>query len=210
MLTAIIAIITLTGVNAASPQLDRYRAAEFSLDELAAAAGRLLRRLDVRPVDGRVAGTPDGRSIRFYQTAGLLDGPARYDGRRAVYGFRHLVQLLAVKRLQQEGHPLALIRRALAGRGTEELEVALEPLQARTQRPPAARDAEARPPVRSLVAVEIEPGVMLTIDPARVHDPAAMAARVAEALARVHAETGRLISTEAGAGRGDAPASPPR
>jgi DNA-binding transcriptional MerR regulator len=185
-------------VNAASPQLDRYRAAEFSLEELAAAAGRLLRRLDLRPGDGRVAGTPDERSIRFYQTAGLVDRPARYDGRRAVYGFRHLVQLLAVKRLQQEGHPLALIQRALAGRGTEELEGALEQPRTRTQTRPPARDAEARPPVRSLVAVELEPGVMLTIDPARIDDPAAMAARVAEALARVHAATGRLISKEEG------------
>jgi hypothetical protein len=97
-------------VNTAS-QLDRYRTAEFSLEELAAAAGRLLRRLDLRPGDGRVTGTPDERSIRFYQAAGLVDRPTRYDGRRAVYGFRHLVQLLAVKRLQQEGHPLALIQR---------------------------------------------------------------------------------------------------
>src|SRR5512135_1920463 len=97
---------------AAASTLDRYRDAELTLGDLVAAAARLLRRLDVRPDDGRVALEPDARGVRYYQGIGVLDRPTRYDGRRAIYGFRHLLQLLAVKRLQQEGHPLHLIQQS--------------------------------------------------------------------------------------------------
>jgi DNA-binding transcriptional MerR regulator len=191
-------------VDSQSALLDRYRAAEFSLDELAAAAGRLLRRLAVRPGDGRVSEVPDERAIRFYQTAGVVDRPTRYDGRRAVYGYRHLLQLLAVKRLQQEGRPLALIQRGLAGRSTDELERALEQLRTNPQplaaEPAAERRGRGTEPadgLRRLVAVEVAPGVTLTIDPGRVRDPGQVVARVAEALARDMSGT----STTPGAAR---------
>jgi DNA-binding transcriptional MerR regulator len=105
--------------------LDRYRDAELTLEDLAETAVRLLRRLEVRPNDGRIASAPDVRSVRYYQTIGVVDRPIRYDGRRAVYGFRHLLQLLAVKRFQQEGHSLHLIQRSLAGCPTPVLEQAL-------------------------------------------------------------------------------------
>lgn len=180
-------------------QLHRYRDAEFSLEELAAAAGRLLRRLEVRSGDARVAAAPDERSIRFYQTAGIVDPPLRYDGRRAVYGFRHLLQLLAVKKLQQDGQPLALIQRGLAGRQTADLERAAgatddgsdtaarpaphapDRLRAGATAQASAIPADGRP----LVAVELGPGVTLTIDPARVDDPQALIARFAVVLARM-------------------------
>jgi DNA-binding transcriptional MerR regulator len=105
--------------------LDRYRDVELTLEALVGAADGLLRRLDVRPDDGRIASAPDARLVRYYQTLGVVDRPLRYDGRRAIYGYRHLLQLLSVKRLQQEGHPLHLIQAALAGRATGVLEEAL-------------------------------------------------------------------------------------
>jgi DNA-binding transcriptional MerR regulator len=111
--------------GSSTPGLAHYRDADLTLDELVRAATRLLRRLDLHPGDGRVAETIDARGVRYYQAIGVLDRPVRYDGRRAVYGYRHLLQLLSAKRLQQEGHPLQLIQRALAGRQTERLERAL-------------------------------------------------------------------------------------
>jgi DNA-binding transcriptional MerR regulator len=73
-----------------------------------------------------VAEVPDARGVRYYQSIGVVDRPVRYDGHRALYGFRHLLQLLAIRQYQREGHPLHLIRQALAGCPTPVLEQALE------------------------------------------------------------------------------------
>src|SRR4051794_22667256 len=62
----------------------------------------------------RVTDVPDTRSIRYYTTLGLLDRPAEMRGRTALYGPRHLWQLVAIKRLQADGHTLAEIQHELA------------------------------------------------------------------------------------------------
>ncbi|ETW23934.1 MerR family transcriptional regulator [Mycobacterium gastri] len=64
--------------------------------------------------NGRVRELPDRRAVRWYTTAGLVDPPAK-QGRTAVYGPRHLLQIVAVKRLQAHGHSLAEIQAGLAG-----------------------------------------------------------------------------------------------
>jgi DNA-binding transcriptional MerR regulator len=135
---------------ATASDLDRFRDVELTLEELAVTAARLLRRLEVRPGDGRIAPAPDPRSVRYYQTIGVVDRPARYEGRRAVYGFRHLLQLLAVKQFQQEGHPLHLIQQSLAGCPTTVLEEALANVLSglgETPRPHAAAARPSRPDV---------------------------------------------------------------
>ena len=77
------------------------------------------RALDLSGYDGqhsgRVRGLPNLRTIRYYTTLGLLDPPAEMRGRKAYYGRRHLVQLVAVKRLQSRGLSLAQVQQALAG-----------------------------------------------------------------------------------------------
>lgn len=158
-------------MRASSDSLARLRNAEFSIDELVAVAGRELRRLALRPSDGRVTAAPDERAVRFYQGAGLLDRPIRYDGRRAVYTYRHLLQLLAVKRLQEEGRPLALVQRALAGRTSEQLEGALSTVASTAADPAPAPPVPPATAIRALVAAEVTPGVTVTIDPARVARP---------------------------------------
>ena len=50
--------------------------------------------------NGRVRDIPDLRTIRYYTTAGLLERPAEMRGRTALYGRRHLLQLVAIKKLQ--------------------------------------------------------------------------------------------------------------
>ncbi len=75
--------------------------------------------LDVSGYDGqpsaRVRSLPDLRTIRYYTTLGLLDPPAEMRGRKAFYARRHLVQLVAVKRLQARGLSLGQVQQALAG-----------------------------------------------------------------------------------------------
>jgi hypothetical protein len=74
--------------------------------------------------NGRVRDVPDRRAIRWYTTTGLVDRPAAMRGRTALYGPRHLLQLVAVKRRQAEGHSLAAIQAELAGASDAELAVA--------------------------------------------------------------------------------------
>ncbi|BCY07854.1 MerR family transcriptional regulator [Actinoplanes sp. L3-i22] len=71
--------------------------------------------------NGRVRDLPDPRSIRWYSTIGLVDRPLGTRGRNALYGPRHLTQIVAIKRLQAAGRTLAEIQAELAGASAEEL-----------------------------------------------------------------------------------------
>ena len=87
----------------------------WTLDEL---AGRVETALAVDyhgQASGRVRAVPDRRAIRWYTTIGLIDRPVAHRGRTALYGPRHLLQLVAVKRLQARGLPLVSIQQELAG-----------------------------------------------------------------------------------------------
>src|SRR5688500_11943957 len=64
--------------------------------------------------NARVRDVPDERVIRYYTTLGLVDRPA-YAGRTAMYGLRHLKQIVAIKRLQSEGLSLSEVQQRLAG-----------------------------------------------------------------------------------------------
>jgi DNA-binding transcriptional MerR regulator len=58
---------------------------------------------------------PDLRTVRYYTTLGLLDRPAAMRGRTALYGRRHVLQLVAIKRLQARGLSLAQVQERLVG-----------------------------------------------------------------------------------------------
>ncbi|GLX05972.1 MerR family transcriptional regulator [Microbispora sp. NBRC 16548] len=66
-------------------------------------------------VNGRIREVPNERLIRWYTTIGLLDPPLGRRGRVALYGRRHLLQLVAVKRRQADGLSIAAIQAELAG-----------------------------------------------------------------------------------------------
>jgi DNA-binding transcriptional MerR regulator len=101
--------------------------------------------------NGRVRDVPDRRTIRYYTTLGLLDRPAAMRGRTALYGPRHLLQLVAIKRLQARGLPLAEIQQQLLGQPSAALRrLARLPANWEAQAPagaaapvPEARRAEA-------------------------------------------------------------------
>jgi DNA-binding transcriptional MerR regulator len=65
--------------------------------------------------NGRVRELPNGRTIRWYTTIGLVDRPMAMRGRTALYGRRHLLQLAAVKKLQSAGRTIAQIQELLLG-----------------------------------------------------------------------------------------------
>jgi hypothetical protein len=90
--------------------------AEWTLDELVARVSDALGAADYPGApNGRVREVPDRRAIRWYTTIGLLDRPAGMRGRTALYGPRHLAQLVAIKRRQAQGRSLAEIQAELVG-----------------------------------------------------------------------------------------------
>ena len=89
--------------------------ARWTLDELAERVDDALAVGYAGQSSGRVRAVPDRRAIRWYTTIGLIDRPVAHRGRTALYGPRHLLQLVAVKRLQAKGLPLVAIQQELAG-----------------------------------------------------------------------------------------------
>ena len=65
------------------------------------------------------------RLLRHYVSVGVVDKPLR-EGRDALYGFRHLVQFVAARRLLTEGFSLAQIAKYTAVVGTDDLAHYLE------------------------------------------------------------------------------------
>src|SRR6478752_8073803 len=63
----------------------------------------------------RVSAIPQERTIRWYASIGLLDKPLVMRGRTALYGRRHLYQLVAIKRLQAQGRSVAQVQEDLLG-----------------------------------------------------------------------------------------------
>lgn len=87
----------------------------MTLRELVAEAAAALSDAALDQPSGRVSEVPTARTVRYYATHGLLDRPARYDGRTALYTRRHLMQLVAIKRLQARGLTLDEVQARLIG-----------------------------------------------------------------------------------------------
>ena len=88
----------------------------MTLEQLAVLVERALEAVAYRgPDSARVRAVPNLRTIRYYTTLGLLAPPAEMRGRKAFYGRRHLLQLVAIKQLQAKGKQLVEVQRCLAG-----------------------------------------------------------------------------------------------
>ena len=70
----------------------------------------------VVPASGQAAERMTERSVRYYRTLGLVDGPGD-----AGYGEKHELQLMAVRLLQARGLPLRRIRELVYGRDLDDL-----------------------------------------------------------------------------------------
>ncbi|MFI7144816.1 MerR family transcriptional regulator [Nonomuraea sp. NPDC050022] len=97
------------------------------LAERAADALRAHAQPHAQPLNGRVRDVPGERLIRWYTTIGLVDPPLTRRGRIAQYGRRHLLQLVAIKRLQAAGRSIAEIQTALTGATDTTLERTAHP-----------------------------------------------------------------------------------
>jgi DNA-binding transcriptional MerR regulator len=99
------------------------------------------------PANGQVRAVPDERSVRYYTTLGLIDRPM-LRGRTAIYGARHLAQLVAIKRYQSEGRTLAEIQQSLPAMDDHALaRFTGIALATRPPRPAARRDFWREPTV---------------------------------------------------------------
>jgi hypothetical protein len=87
----------------------------WTLDELVERVREALEAEYPGAPNGRVRDLPDRRAIRWYSSIGLVDRPLGMRGRSALYGPRHLEQLVAIKRRQAEGLTLAQIQAELTG-----------------------------------------------------------------------------------------------
>lgn len=81
----------------------------WTFSELVAEAAERVAALPA-PKNGQVRAVPDERTVRYYAAIGLLDRPVAMRGRTALYGHRHLAQVIAIKRLQGASHSLAKIQ----------------------------------------------------------------------------------------------------
>ena len=162
----------------------------------------ILERAQSAQPDARVAEIPDARTLRYYQTTGLMDKPLRYEGRRAVYGYRHLLQALSIKLLQGQGYSLAQIQAVLSGAKRVTLErVVVERLGEDFLSPVDLQSEPGAPPLLSsiparrgplegqpLIAAEVGRGVTVMMDPEKVEEPEVLLAAMRELLHVIYEE----------------------
>lgn len=103
-----------------SVDLDSLREGAWPLDDLVERANDLLPELLPKDAGKRAAEPVNQRLVRHYATQGLLDEPLK-EGREARYLFRHLLQLLVVRRLLAEGFTAAVVGQVLKDRSDDEL-----------------------------------------------------------------------------------------
>ena len=106
---------------------------DLSIDDLVHLAAEVVPQIVAGQRGHKVTEVPDARTIRYYITEGLVDRPGGSAGPAAVYGYRHLLQIVAIKALQSEFVPIREIKKAIGSLSVEKLEDRLEKWA--TQRP---------------------------------------------------------------------------
>lgn len=128
----------------------------WSLDEFVEVLNSLLPQfLPVQKTRGRVREVVTPRLVRYYTSQNLVDEPLKV-GREARYTYRHLLQMLLVRRLLAEGYGTSAIQPLISGKPDSELESLLQggaQLTVETTNPALAflqqvqrRQAQAAPP----------------------------------------------------------------
>lgn len=92
------------------------------LPEFARAVEGLLSQLGIEQNRGTVSLVPDERTIRYYLSEGLIQPAEEKQGTASVFIYRHLLQLVAVKKLQAEHLPIRKIRELVSGKDDQQLE----------------------------------------------------------------------------------------
>lgn len=128
----------------------------WSLEELVQVANQLLPQyLPQEARSGRPLEEVNPRLVRHYTTLGLLDKPLKV-GREARYIYRHIIQLLVVRRLLTEGYSAQVLSTLMTDTTTEDLEALLQggvQLTLGTANPALVGSLRALPtPVRNAVS----------------------------------------------------------
>ena len=71
----------------------------------------------------KVTDMPTARTIRFYTANSLVDKPVSRKGVNALYGYRHLLQILSIKYLQSQYLPLVKVKSLIENADNRELEL---------------------------------------------------------------------------------------
>jgi DNA-binding transcriptional MerR regulator len=122
--------------------LEPYREREdLSIDDLVHLAAEVVPQVVSGQSKHKVTEVPDARTIRYYIQEGLVDRPGGSAGPAAVYGYRHLLQIVAIKALQSEFVPIREIKRSIGSLSPENLEARLEEWAARRPREASPLDA---------------------------------------------------------------------
>ena len=124
--------------------------APWNLRDLAALAGAILDASGVYPVNAAARTLPAERTIRFYVGRGLVT-PPEGRGTAAIYSYRHLLEILAIKLRQMEGSTLDAIVKEFAGLAGDGIERRVAaalgsglPAPARLQMPPASGEPRGK------------------------------------------------------------------
>lgn len=139
------------------------------MPDLVAETRQLLARLDLPRRDGRATPAPGPRTVRYYVSVGVVDPPLSHRGPRALYGVRHVLQVVAAKVLQADGLRLAEVAERLHGLDADQL-AALIPEPG----PPVVGEAaELALPAGAEVRlqVRVQPGLDVAVDPALLARP---------------------------------------
>jgi DNA-binding transcriptional MerR regulator len=104
-------------------QLEGVRQRKYiGVVELASEAAKILAESGLAQERGTVSEVPDERMIRYYLAESLISPAEDKQGTASVFGYRHLLQLLVVKKLQAEHLPIRKIRELVEGREARDLE----------------------------------------------------------------------------------------
>jgi DNA-binding transcriptional MerR regulator len=154
----------------------KYRGlSDFTLGSLLAAARNILPDLVGRQTRYKVTEMPSERTIRYYLSHRLLDRPLGRKGTASIFGYRHLLQVLAIKYMQSQYLPLKKIESVMRGLSNRELEQLLPEGQADTltRKPPSSGmiplQGTFHPPARTLPGERrwrhftVAPGVELNL-----------------------------------------------
>jgi DNA-binding transcriptional MerR regulator len=92
---------------------------------LAEAAMDALTGTESRQEKGTVTAIPDERTVRYYISEGLIPQANEKKGTSTLFGYIHLLALLAIKKLQAENLPIKKIREIIENKNERELEMLL-------------------------------------------------------------------------------------
>lgn len=102
----------------------RYRGeASFSMNRIIEILREQIPQIVPAQTKYRVTEIPTERTIRFYTANGIVDKPLERDGAKNLYGYRHLLQIIAIKYLQSQYIPLVKIRSLLENADNRQIEL---------------------------------------------------------------------------------------